>query len=146
MLSVYLAGNIVFMDQATSWEDSIRMAAQPLWQKGFITESYMDAMIENVHTNGPYIVIAPGVAMPHARNEGGVRKTGISLLKLKHPVRFPEEKDVQLLFVLAALDSTQHLDLMADLSTLLMDGEVMARLKHAQREEEVIQLVQLVEV
>lgn len=47
-------------------------------KKGNITPKYIQDMIDNVNKNGPYIVIVPGIAMPHARNEGGVIKTGIS--------------------------------------------------------------------
>ncbi|HSP48345.1 MAG TPA: PTS sugar transporter subunit IIA [Clostridiaceae bacterium] len=145
MLSEYLQGHINFLSEVPSWEESIRVAAQPLVDKGMIMPRYIDDMIENVNANGPYIVVVPGIAMPHAQNKGGVLKTAISFLKLETPVRYPQEKEVSILFVLAALDSTEHLTLISDLSSLLIDEDVMEEFKKAVTEEEIIRLIRLVE-
>ncbi|WP_053218252.1 PTS sugar transporter subunit IIA [Virgibacillus senegalensis] len=145
MLSEYLQGNVNFIDSVTSWEEAIETAASPLLKNQSITTKYIQDMIKNVHENGPYIVIAPGIAMPHAKNEGGVLKTGISFLKLDKPVLFPENKEVNVLFVLAAVDSSGHLDLISDLSELLIDDSMMGQLKDATSEKEVIELVNTVE-
>jgi len=145
MLSQYLKNNVYFLNSAPTWEDAIKLAAQPLLYKGNITLKYVQDMIENVNVNGPYIVVVPGIAMPHAQNNGGVLKTGISFLKLKEPVFFPEEKDVNMLFVLAAEDTTGHLELISDLSSLLIDEDVMAKFKEANNEAEIIELIESVE-
>ncbi|WP_368503171.1 PTS sugar transporter subunit IIA [Alkalihalophilus sp. As8PL] len=141
MLSTHLKGNIQFQEHVDSWEDSIKQAATPLLEGGNITSQYIDDMINNVNENGPYIVIVPGFALPHAKNDGAVLKTGISLLKLKQPVKYPEEKEVSILVVLAAEDSDGHLDLISDLSSLLMDDEIMEQFRNASSEEEIIELI-----
>jgi mannitol PTS system EIIA component len=146
MLSEYLRNNVNFLDAVTSWEEAIKVAARPLLEKGSITPKYVQEMIDNVNINGPYIVIAPGIAMPHARNNGGVLKTGMSFLKLKNPVLFPEGKEVNILFVLAAEDSSGHLELISDLSSLLIDEDLMSKLKNANSEEEIINLIKMAEV
>lgn len=145
MLSEYLENNIYFLDEVSSWEESIKVAAAPLVNKGFITPKYIQDMIDNVNINGPYIVIVPGIAMPHAKNEGGVIKQGISLLKLKKPVSFPEGKEVNILIVLAAEDSTKHLDLISDLSSILIDEDVMSKFRSSDNEEDFINLIKMVE-
>lgn len=145
MLSDYLKGNIHFLDEVSSWEESIKVAADPLLKKGFISPKYIQDMIDNVNINGPYIVIVPGIAMPHAKNEGGVIKTGISFLKLKKAVLFPEDKEVNILIVLAAEDSTGHLELIADLSSLLIDEEIMIKFRNSGNEAEIINLINMVE-
>ena len=38
---------------------------------GFTEPTYTEAMIDVVRDMGPYIVLAPGLAMPHARPEMG---------------------------------------------------------------------------
>ncbi len=142
MLDNYLKGNIRFLERVESWEESIEVAAQPLLQKGNITPKYIQDMIDNVNKNGPYIVIVPGIAMPHAQNEGGVVvKTGISLLKLEKPVQYPEGKEVNILIVLAAEDSSGHLDLISDLSSLLVDDDIMVKFRDANSEEEILSLI-----
>ncbi|WP_236712619.1 PTS sugar transporter subunit IIA [Peribacillus muralis] len=145
MLSDHLKNNIRFLDEVDSWEDSIKLAAEPLLHNGCITPKYIDDMIRNVNVNGPYIVIVPGIAMPHAKNEDGVINTGLSLLKLKNPVLFPEGKKVNILIVLAAEDSTGHLDLISDLSSILIDEDVMDQFKNCGNEEEFIQIIKMVE-
>lgn len=145
MLSDYLVNNIQFLDEVSSWEESIKVAANPLLQKGNITPKYIEDMINSVYKNGPYIVIVPGIAMPHAKNEGGVITTGISLLKLKNSVLYPEEKEVNIIIVLAAEDSTGHLDLISDISSILIDEEIMEQFRNANNEEEIIKLIKNVE-
>ncbi|PXW86485.1 PTS system mannitol-specific IIA component/PTS system ascorbate-specific IIA component [Streptohalobacillus salinus] len=145
MLSQYLTGNIACVDSVTSWEESIRLGAAPLLKNGNINESYIDDMIANVHEFGSYIVIIPGVAMPHAQNKGGVNKSGMSLLKLTEPVMYPEEKAVNLIMVLGAVDSNGHLDLISDLSTLLVDDDVLQALEQAKTETEILHVIKQAE-
>ncbi|MGP4075906.1 PTS sugar transporter subunit IIA [Halobacillus sp. K22] len=145
MLAEYLEGNIRFLPSVDSWENGIREAADPLLNDGSITQSYVDDMIQNVNTNGPYIVIVPGIAMPHAKNEGSVVKTSVSYLKLEEPVMFPKDKEVHTFFVLAAEDSTGHLDLISDLSTILMEDDIKNKLEEAKSEQEIFDVLQMVE-
>ncbi|MBX0356817.1 PTS sugar transporter subunit IIA [Halobacillus sp. Nhm2S1] len=146
MLSQQLKGNIQFLNSVSTWEEAIKESATPLLDGGSITPKYVEDMIQNVHENGPYIVIVPGIAMPHAKNEDGVvKKTGISLLKLEEAVPFPENKKVNLLFTLAAEDTSGHLDLISDLSSLLIEDDVREKLEQSNSEEEILDLLQTVE-
>ncbi|KHE71964.1 PTS sugar transporter subunit IIA [Halobacillus sp. BBL2006] len=145
MLAEYLEGNIRFLPSVDSWEDGIQKAAAPLLQSGSITPKYIDDMIENVNTNGPYIVIVPGIAMPHAKNEDSVVKTSVSYLKLEEPVQFPKNKEVRTFFVLAAEDSTGHLDLISDLSSILIEDEIKNKLEESRSEQEVLDVLKMVE-
>ena len=123
MLSELIGERIAFKDMMNSWEEAIKVAAGPLLKEGFIKQEYMDAMIQNVHVNGAYMII-----VPHARPECGAVKTGMSILHLKEPVEFPEEQKVQVLLALAAADANVHLDAMADLAEILIDDDKMERL------------------
>ncbi len=141
MLKEMLENNINVIDEASSWEEAIKIAAAPLKEHGFIKEEYIDAMLENVVNNGPYIVIMPGIAIPHSRPENGVLKTGMSLLKLLKGVRFPEDKEVELIIVLAANDSDMHMVLISELSRLLMEDEAVEKLFSSKSKEEVLQCI-----
>lgn len=132
MLSELIGERIAFKDAMNNWEEAIKMAAEPLLEEGFIKQEYVDAMIQNVHVNGAYMIIVPGFAMPHARPECGAVKTGMSILHLKEPVKFPEEEEVQILLALAAADANVHLDAMADLAEILIDDDKMEQLFSAQ--------------
>ena len=60
--------------EAKNWEQAVRMGGQLLIDNGFVESRYVDAMVKAVKEMGPYIVIAPGIAMPHARPEEGVKR------------------------------------------------------------------------
>ncbi len=121
---------IVFAESFDRWEDAIRAAAQPLLRDGAIEESYIDDMIASVNKFGPYIVIAPDVAMPHAQGGTGVKETSISFMKVNSPVSFgtTSEHDARLIFVLASIDNTSHLDMLQALVGAISDDDVLAQL------------------
>ncbi|TFI73295.1 BglG family transcription antiterminator [Carnobacterium divergens] len=120
---------IQFTNEKLEWQEAIALAANPLMKAGYITEHYIASMIDNVHEMGAYIVLAPKTAVPHSRPEDGVKKLGISLLHLENPVDFnlgeeqDEDRQVQLIFVLAAIDSVGHLTALKQLSEILEDEE-----------------------
>jgi mannitol/fructose-specific phosphotransferase system IIA component (Ntr-type) len=127
--------------KADSWEDAIRLAAKPLVQKGCVKEQYVQAMIDSIHELGPYVVLAPKVAIPHARPDDGVHQLSMSFLRLEEGVLFPQQKKVHLLFVLAAVDSESHLLALAQLSEMLSDEAEIEKLIQAQTPEEVLQMI-----
>lgn len=145
MLSSYLKSKTQFVEQVDNWEESIEIASKPLIDKEFITSEYIDEMIQNVKINGSYIVIVPEIAMPHASTDKGVLQTGMSFLKLTTPVTFPDNQEVKLFFVLAAKDSTTHLELLSDLSSILIEEDFREKLKNTNSEEDLLQLLELVE-
>lgn len=145
MLSSYLKSKTQFVDEVRSWEESIEIASKPLIENNYITSEYIEAMVENVKVNGAYIVIVPEIAMPHASTDRGVMKTGMSFLKLNKPVLFPDNQEVKLFFVLAAKDSTTHLELLSDLSSILIEEDFRERLKDVNSEEDLLSLLELVE-
>ncbi len=71
---------IQFEDKIDTWQEAIVKSSQPLLEKGYVEQSYVDAMIESVNEYGPYIVITPNVALPHARPEAGSKIMGFSVL------------------------------------------------------------------
>ncbi|WHX40362.1 BglG family transcription antiterminator [Mesobacillus sp. AQ2] len=113
--------NILIREGASDWKHAIKLAAEPLLNKGSITRDYIKAMIDSLIKMGPYIVIAPKFAIPHARPEDGVNKLGMSLLKLDSSVDFSDKgtHPVNLILVLAATDGESHLKALGELTDLL---------------------------
>lgn len=134
---------IQIVDQISDWEEAIKVAAQPLLAKGVITHSYIEAMIDNVKTLGPYVIIGPEIAIPHARPEMGVKKVGMSYLKLNQPVFFLNNPahPVSLLFCIAATDNTTHLKALSQLTKLLSEKDNVQLLKQMNSTEKVIELI-----
>ena len=135
---------IQLANEATDWQSAIALAAQPLLDKGYIKQTYIDGMIDSVNKSGPYIVLAPKVAVPHASPSCGVNKLGFSLLRLKQPVSFgnsDEDLNVQLIFVLAAVDSSSHLNALKQLSMILDEEDNIDTLIHMNSAEEIHQAI-----
>ncbi|AJS59928.1 BglG family transcription antiterminator [Paenibacillus sp. IHBB 10380] len=107
--------------RVSDWREAIRVASQPLLELGTIEERYVEAMIESIETNGPYVVLTPGVAIPHARPQQGVRSLSMSLLRLDEAVAFSPDKPVRLIIVLAAADRESHLRALVQLSEILSE-------------------------
>lgn len=113
--------NIQITSEAMDWKESIRFGARPLLNEGAITENYIDEMIHSVEEYGPYIVLAPHMALAHARPEDGAKKLGLSLTVFQEPVSFGESDDqqVSVMFCLSAIDSFSHLNIMKSLVNLI---------------------------
>jgi ascorbate PTS system EIIA or EIIAB component len=138
------ADRVVFKEKFERWEDAVRAGAQPLLRDGAIEESYITSMIECIQKYGPYIVIAPDVAMPHAQGGGiGVRQTAMSFMKVEQAVHFSDspEHDARLLFVLASVDSDSHLDLLQALVEEISDERFLEMLGGVHNLEELKQLI-----
>jgi PTS system ascorbate-specific IIA component len=123
MLKQYLSEET--MQHKTSvdnWEEAITVAARPLLNKGVIDDSYVEAMIDSVEKNGPYIVLKDYFALPHAQAGTGVNEVGMSLLTLEESVDL-KGNEVKVFLVLAAVDASAHLDALSEVSELLMDDE-----------------------
>ena len=77
------------MEEAKDWRDAVRMSCEPLEADGSVTAKYKEEIIRAVEQYGPYIIIMPNVAIPHAQKcTDSVKKTAVSFLKLKKPVCF----------------------------------------------------------
>jgi len=134
---------IKLKESASNWEEAGIKAGKLLLKNNFITEDYIDRTLEAVYEYGPYIVIAPGLALFHARPEESVKEICLSMMTLKDPVEFGAgDKDpVDLIFSLGALDHNSHLEVMSELMTILQDSELVREIKNATQAEEVLEMI-----
>lgn len=134
---------IQYIATVSDWQAAIHSVAAPLLQEGAISQAYIDAIIRQKNDIGPYFVIAPRIAMPHARPEEGAKALGLSVAKLASPVNFDSDENdpVDLLFMFSAPDSNSHVEMISQLAEVLSDEEKMERLFHAQSKEEMQQVL-----
>lgn len=134
---------IAVQARAADWRDAVRQAGALLVDVDVTTDDYTDEMIATVEQLGPYIVLAPGIALAHSRPSPAVRRAGISWLQLAEPVEFGHERNdpVWLVVALAALDHDGHLGLMASLAAVLGDTELLSSLRDADSAARVLELL-----
>ncbi|MCI6271891.1 MAG: PTS sugar transporter subunit IIA [Erysipelotrichaceae bacterium] len=134
----------VYNEKFENWKDAIIACGVPLIEEGFITSDYIDAIIECIEKYGPYIVIAPDIAMPHStENALGTLKTGIGFMKVAEPVVFDNndrEKDARLFFTLVSTNHEEHLANMVELSETLMNEDLVKDLLEVKCDEDFIKV------
>ncbi len=124
--------NVQILEGASDWKEAVCQSVAPLERDGSVTESYKEAIIENVEQLGPYICIAPHVALPHARPEQGAVKSQIAVTLFRREVDFNREDAKASLFIsLAAADSESHLDALMQITDILQDEERTAKILQA---------------
>ena len=126
------------------YEDAIKKSGQILVDTNSIKENYINDMIEAIKKLGPYIVIAPGFALAHARPSEDVLKDDVSIITLKEPVCFNSINDpVYVVMCLAAKNSDTHIDTMQKIATILMKENTIENLKNANSVEEIQQIFEI---
>ena len=135
--------NLALKINASHWEEAVRIGGRLLVEDGKIEERYIDAMVETVKELGPYIVIAPGIAMPHSRPEEGARDIGLALLSLKRGVPFGNEEydPVDIVIILSAIDSSSHVQLLAELMELIEDESFLRLMRSSENKLEVLDYI-----
>lgn len=137
-LDILSTKRIIVKEQVNNWNEAITIASQPLLQEQVIEQGYVEAMIESVNELGPYIVIAPEIAIAHARPNNNVHQVGLSLLKLNQHVAFCDEGHyASLIFVLSAIDNHSHLSILQNLATILGDNKTVQQLLNAKNVQEI---------
>ena len=114
-----------------------------LKEAGKVNEQYIDDMISAYETLGPYIVMAPGLAMPHARPGGNVMENAVSFLQLKTPVEFQHSSNdpVKVVITLAGSSDNGHIELLQDLSSFLGEEGIIEQLSLVTSYEELIKMI-----
>jgi PTS system ascorbate-specific IIA component len=100
-------------------------------------------MVAVLESHGPYIVIAPGIALAHSKPSELIIETGLSLLTLGESVVFGNAANdpVQLVIGLAAIDHDSHMEMMKELADALSDQQFVNSLLNAGDTEEIRQLL-----
>ncbi len=144
MITTWLpAENIQIVDSVSDWKQAIRLSAQPLLAKETMTGAYIDAIFNSHQELGPYYVLAPGLAMPHARPEQGAIKNGLSLLHIKQGVSFDAEENdpVYVVIMLCALSGDEHINMITALADIFSDDERLSALLKASSIEEIQRVI-----
>jgi PTS system ascorbate-specific IIA component len=124
---------------ASEWRSAVALAGAALARSGAATSNYADEMIRMIDEHGPYIVIAPGLALAHARSGPEVLHDGLAVVTLATPVPFghPHNDPVSVVLALAVHAPERHLLLVAELANVFNDSDAIQRLAGATSADEV---------
>lgn len=132
--------------RAANWEEAVRAAGCLLVEQKLVQPRYVDNMIACIKKIGPYIVVGPGIAMPHARPEDGVNQICMSMVRLLNPVVFGSEPHdpIDLVFAFGTVDHQAHLGLLYELWHLFQNPEQLKRLRRCADSANVLRLLRMV--
>ncbi len=135
---------INIISSVDNWQEAVSIAAAPLLKEDYINEDYIDAIISSTEQHGPYYIVSPRIALPHARPENGVKKLGMSLLKIKEPTCFSDKDSdlANLVIVLAAIDNNSHLKALTQLTELLSNDDDVKSILEATSVDEVLKIIE----
>jgi PTS system ascorbate-specific IIA component len=127
---------------ADSWPAAIRAAGHGLVERRAADDRYVERCIAQVRADGPYIVVAPGIALAHARPEDGARALGVSVAVLAQAVAFGHAANdpVDVVFAFCSPDRDSHVGLLSALARQLAAG-LADRLRAAPDDETAARLL-----
>jgi len=123
-----------------TWEDAVRAAGRLLVDGGFAEERYIEGMVSLSKELGPYIVITPGVAIPHARPEEGAKGVGFAAVTLNPPINFgnADNDPVCLVVGFCSSNANAHVELITKLARMLGQDGFLDKVKAAQTPQQLV--------
>lgn len=111
-------------EHAESWRDAVVRAGDVLRAIGATRSTYAERMIGVIETFGPYVVVAPGIALVHARPDFDVLQNAAAIVTFPEGVAFghPENDPVRVVVALAVTKPEEHIKIVAVIAKLLDDG------------------------
>ncbi len=145
ILKDFILGKEAFLlgAEAKDWKEAVKLGVDLLVKTGAAEERYYESILEMVGEHGPYFVISPGIAMPHARPEMGGLMTGFALVTLKKPVEFGHISNdpVDIVLCICAKDAADlNEEVIIDAVTLFDDEAAVNALRHAKTADDLIKI------
>ncbi|RFA22602.1 PTS sugar transporter subunit IIA [Subtercola boreus] len=118
---------------ARDWRGAVLLAGEALEAAGLTEPEYGPRMVSMVEEFGAYIVIAPGLALAHARPGPDVLHSGMAVVTLAEPVVFghPYNDPVSVVIGLAVITADEHVGGIAELANVFNDPTAIERLANA---------------
>lgn len=140
--------SICLQVEVLDWEQAIRMAYEPMVNKRYITQNYVEETIRCMKLVGPFVVIAKHVALPHTKPSAGALECALGICVLKEPIVFGNKDNdpIKYIFSLSAIDNKQHLLAMAELMELLNDENFYALLNSSDHPQEIMDYLKKVKI
>jgi Phosphotransferase system mannitol/fructose-specific IIA domain (Ntr-type) len=124
---------------ASDWRAAVALAGDALERSGATDAGYTRRMAEVIDEFGSYVVIAPGLALVHARPGPDVLADGLAVVTLRESVVFghPHNDPVSVVIGLAVVTPDAHVTSVAGLANVFNDPTAIPALAAARSVPEV---------
>jgi PTS system galactitol-specific IIA component len=123
-------------------EDALKQLAEPLFKKGYVLDSYADALIERERKYPTGLTLPSGVnvALPHADGKH-VNKPGLLIGVPDHPILFhlmddsTKTANINLILLLVIKSADGYVRFLSDLTTLFQQQQFIQFVKERKFDE-----------
>lgn len=125
------------------WQEAVYRAGEILTDRDIVTHEYVAEISKTLERHGPYMVVAPGVALLHADPRCGVNKLGFGLLTLTNGVCFghPRFDPVDVVFIFASPDQEAHTRALREFKNLVLSKQVLCQIRNAPDVQTIRQII-----
>lgn len=132
---------------ASTFEDVMKEVGGVLIKEGYAKDSYIDALIKREKEFPTGLDInGVGVAIPHT-DVSHVNEAATAIAVLNNPVKFiqmgtdDESVDVSLVFMLAVVNPSAHIDHLNRILSIIQDTEVLKQLLEVKDKNQIINII-----
>ncbi len=135
---------VILDSNINDWQKAILISTDLLYDQACITEDYYPSIINITKDLGPYYILLPGIAMPHARPENGGLKSGVSCAYFPQGVLFEGVEDpVFILLAVCAKDSdTFASEIIPSVASFLQNNDLLTIIKYLKNTKELINMLE----
>lgn len=139
-MSILKKENIILNSSVAGKEEAIKKAGQILVDQGYVSESYIPAMLQREEISSTYM--GNFLAIPHGTDEAktAVLNSGLSVVQVPSGIDFGDGNIVKLVIGIAGKDG-EHLELLSQIAIVCSEVENVEKLVAANSEEEIIQIL-----
>ena len=142
-LNEFIPEGCVQFSEAEPFLVAASEAAELLVKAGIAPNTYPAEVVEIIQEQGPYMVIAPHLAIVHGRPSESSISTAASVLIGKSGWVSGNDKNdpVQIIFAISATDDEQHIEMLRTLAAFLVIPSVISDLQKSSTVSEVRQIL-----
>ena len=134
---------VISNEQNLTVDNALDITCSKLVEQGKVDATYLEAIKKKHKEIGAYYVLAPKIAMPHARPEDGVNEAALQITVFKNGVDLESEDNGDVFFAvtLAALDSDSHIQTIVALSELFQNDDDIDAIISAENESAIAEIL-----
>ncbi|WP_342269232.1 PTS sugar transporter subunit IIA [Spiroplasma endosymbiont of Aspidapion aeneum] len=127
--------------KANDWQDAINKCFEKLLKNNVVNNAYISEIISSTIKLGPYYIICPNVAMPHANPKFGSFGNAFSLITLDEPVFF-DDKPINILIGFSAKNDKNHLEIaLPQICAVFENTNIVNQICKANNKKEIINII-----
>lgn len=139
-------GNVLLDAEFNSLAKAVHTGCAMLEQSGYTEAEYTRTVEQVVEHSARFMFIGPDIIMPHSIAGRYVKRTGISVVRLKTPLSLQDSSaQVRWIMTLCTVSKTNHLNALVQLAHLIGSEQEMKAMDRAATKQELLAILRQAE-